>query len=97
MWQTLAIQPLPAQTFNATLGAQNCTILLQQMRTGLFASLAIAGLPIISGRYCNDRVNLIRQKYLGFTGCLYFVDTTGEGLNPNYAGLGSRYLLIYES
>lgn len=67
------------------------------MSTGLFASLSINGTPIISGKYCNDRVNLIRQTYLGFKGWLYFVDAAGKQQDPNYAGLGSRYLLVYES
>lgn len=97
MQQTLPIQPVPAQTFQATLGNQNCQITLQQMATGLFASLSISGNPIISGKYCNDRVNLIRQAYLGFVGWLYFVDSTGKGCDPNYADLGTRYLLVYES
>jgi hypothetical protein len=95
--QVIPIQPIPSQTFQATLGTQNCQITLQQMSTGLFASLSIDGTLIISGKYCNDRVNLIRQAYLGFTGWLYFVDTTGQQQDPNYAGLGSRYFLIYES
>jgi hypothetical protein len=96
MQQVIPVQPLPAQTFGATLGGQACTITLQQMVTGLFVSLAIAGSPILSGRYCNDRVGLVRQAYLGFVGWLYFVDTQG-GNDPDYAGLGSRYILVYES
>lgn len=95
--QVLPIQPIPSQTFQATLGTQNCQITLQQMSTGLYASLSIDGTPIISGKYCNERVNLIRQAYLGFTGWLYFVDTTGKQVDPNYKGLGSRYSLVYES
>lgn len=146
--QVIPVQPVPAQTFQVTLGTQNCQITLQQMSTGLYISLSINGTAIISGKLCLDRVNLIRQAYLGFVGWLYFVDSapgsTGEtqpltsaassanaswtadsdtvtadssitadggsssssdasltsvplGLNPNYAGLGSRYLLVYES
>lgn len=95
--QVLPIQAVPAQTFQATLNGQNCQITLQQMATGLFASLSIAGVPIISGRYCNDRVSLIRQVYLGLIGWLYFVDSSGQGQDPSYTGLGSRYLLVYES
>jgi hypothetical protein len=145
--QTLPIQPLPAQTFQATLGGQNCQITLQQRSTGLFASLWIDNNPIILSRYCNDRVNLVRQSYLGFDGYLYFIDTapgsTGEtqpitsganaamlwtadsdvvtadsdnftadgstsgagqqvvssplGLDPYYEGLGSRFILVYET
>lgn len=95
--QVIPIQPVPSQTFQATLGTQNCQITLQWMSTGLFASLSINGSPIISGKYCNDRVNLIRAAYLGFTGWLYFVDTAGKQVDPIYTGLGSRFLLVYES
>ena len=70
--------------------------MLQQMATGLFASLAVAGVPIISGRYCNDRVGLVRQEYLGFFGWVYFADTQGD-CDPYYSGLGIRYVLVYES
>lgn len=94
--QVLPIQPIPAQTFRAMLGTQNCQITLQHMSTGLFVSLSINGTPIISGKYCNDRVSLIRAAYLGFAGWLYFVDSTGQQ-DPTYPGLGSRYSLVYES
>jgi hypothetical protein len=94
--QVLPVQPLPAQTFEAQLGDQDCQITLQQMATGLFASLGVSGQQIIAGRYCNDRVGLVRQQYLGFVGWLYFVDTQG-GEDPEYSGLGSRYILVYES
>lgn len=94
--QVIPLQPIPAQTFQVTLGGQNCTIALQQMATGLFASLAVGGAPIISGRYCNDRVGWVRQDYLGFIGWIYFVDTQG-GCDPYYTGLGARYILVYES
>ena len=63
----------------------------------IFKSTAlIGGAQVIAGRYCNDRVGLVRQAYLGFTGWLYFVDTQG-GDDPYYTGLGSRYILVYES
>jgi hypothetical protein len=80
--QTIPIQAIPAQNFQAQLGSQDCDITLQQMSTGLFATVYVNGNLTISSRYCNDRVNLIRQTYLGFGGGLYFVDTaagsTGE-------------------
>lgn len=94
--QVVPIQQLPAQTFEAILGGQDCEITLQQMATGLFASLSVAGQQVIAGRYCNDRVGLVRQQYLGFLGWLYFVDTQGAN-DPYYDGLGSRYILVYES
>ena len=95
--QTLPIQAVPSQTFAATLGEQACTITLQQLSTGLFFSLTMAGNVIVSQRYCADRVSLVRYAYLGFSGYLYFVDTSGAGADPSYDGLGSRYLLVYET
>lgn len=94
--QVLPVQPLPAQTFEALLGAQDCEISLQQMATGLFATLSVSGSQIIAGRYCCDRVSWVRYAYLDFVGWLYFVDTQG-GNDPSYEGLGSRYILVYES
>ena len=94
--QVLSLQPLPAQTFEVTLGGQDCEISLQQMATGLFASLNVSGVQVIAGRYCNDRVSLVRYAYLGFSGWLYFVDAQG-GNDPSYEGLGSRFILVYES
>jgi hypothetical protein len=94
--QILPVQPKPSQVFDVTLGTQNCEMTLQQMSTGMFMSISVDGVSVISGRYCVDRVNMVRQKYLGFGGALYFVDTTQQGSDPYYSGLGSRYLLVYE-
>jgi hypothetical protein len=94
--QTLPVQPLPSQTFNATLGTQSCQVTLQQLATGLFISLVVNGAQVLSGYYCNDRVGLVRRAYLGFVGWLYFVDTQGTQ-DPSYEGLGTRYILVYES
>lgn len=94
--QILPVQPIPAQTFEVTLGTQDCTITLRQLSTGLFMDLEVGGSPVVSGTYCNDRVNLVRRAYLGFSGALYFVDTMQQQNDPSYEGLGSRYLLVYE-
>jgi hypothetical protein len=96
MQQVLPIQPLPSQTFEVILGTQSCQITLQWMATGLFITLTVNGNSVLSSYYCNNRVSLVRRAYLGFVGWLYFVDTQGD-CDPNYAQLGSRYLLVYES
>ncbi len=95
--QALPVQPLPAQTFSAVLGTQNCTFTLRQRSTGLYLDLSVNGAQVLSGAYCRDRTSLVRWAYLGFSGWLYFVDTSGQGADPSYTGLGSRFLLIYES
>ena len=94
--QVIPIQALAAQSFDITLGNQACNITLRQLATGLFMDLTKNGAQVISGVYCNDRVNLVRRTYLGVGGALYFVDTSGQGTDPYYTGLGSQYLLVYE-
>lgn len=37
---------------------------------------------------------LVNRQYLGFAGDFMFVDTQGV-LDPQFAGLGSRYVLVY--
>lgn len=97
MQQIIPVQAVPAQTFQVQLGSQNCRITLNQFGNGLYFSLSINGVIIVSGRYCVDRVNIIRPAYLGFIGWIYFVDVTQAGQDPDYKGLGTRYLLVYES
>lgn len=84
----------PSQKLSALLGGQNCQINVYQKTTGLYLDLAINNVPIKSGVVCRDRVRLIRHPYLGFVGDLMFADTQGTS-DPAYAGLGTRYLLVY--
>ena len=67
------------------------------MSTGLYVTLYLAGNLIIAGKRAIDRVNLVRQLYLGFSGWIYFIDGSGQGKNPFYQGLGTRFSLVYES
>ena len=80
--------------FNVALGGKSCRIAIYQKTTGLFLDLSINGSPVISGVLCHDRVLLVRQSYLGFTGDLMFIDTQWKD-DPVYTGLGSRWVLAY--
>lgn len=84
----------PAQTFNSVLGGQNCKINLYQKSTGLFADLYVNGNPLVTGLICRDRVRWVRHEYLGFIGDLALCDTQGVA-DPDYTGLGARFVLIY--
>jgi hypothetical protein len=88
------IQALPSQSALITLGGQNCNVTVYQKSTGMFLDLAVSGRPIISGAICRDRVLLVRQAYLGFTGDLSFMDTQGTE-DPRFTGLGARWVLMY--
>jgi len=49
---------------------------------------------IIGGVLCEDINRIVRSTYLGFIGDFAFVDTQGN-LDPYYAGIGTRYYLLY--
>lgn len=90
----IPIPPKPAISFAITLGGQRCQIKIRQLTTGVFMDLAVAGVPVVSTAICLDRVRIVRYKYLGFIGDLVFFDTQGK-TDPQFAGFGSRYQLVY--
>lgn len=95
---TVSIIPLnavPSQTETVQLGTQSCRLNVRQRRTGLFVDLYEQDVPIVLGVKALNQVRLIREAYLGFDGDLFFVDTQGSS-DPEYAGLGSRYLLLWD-
>ncbi len=64
------------------------------MSTGLYLTLALSGVVIVSSRYCADRVSLVRFDFDGFSEHLYFLDTLGAQ-DPELSGVGTRFKLIY--
>lgn len=84
----------PSQTLTVTLGNQSCAISVYQRRTGLYLDLSINGSAIATGLLCRDRVRLVRASYRPFIGDLAFIDTQGAN-DPDYSGLGSRYILVW--
>ena len=95
MAQAIPLRSVAAQEFNVVLGQQACALKLYQKSAGLFMDVYLSGKPLIVGVLCRDRSRIIRSQYLGFAGDMYFVDTEGEA-DPYYAGLGSRWVLVYE-
>ena len=94
--QTIPISTIAAQTFTIQLGDQNCEISLYQKSTGLYFDLILNNVPIVQTMLCLNLVGLVREQYLGFIGQLAFFDTQGTN-DPEYTGLGTRYLLVYAS
>lgn len=91
---TIPTSPAPSQALSVTLAGQNCKINLYQKDALMYLDLFVDGAPIVQAAVCRDRVNLIRQAYLGFIGGLAICDTQGVN-DPAYTGMGSRFLLIY--
>lgn len=94
--QIIPLLPVASQTFSVQLDNQNCQITLSQKSTGLFFDLSLNGNQIIASMICLNKVGLVREAYLGFSGQLVFFDTQGAD-DPYYTGLGSRFLLGYQS
>jgi hypothetical protein len=90
----LDIQPLANYSFKTTVGGQNCTVTLQQKGDDMYFTLDLPTGNIVSMVRCLNRVKLVRYAYLKFIGDFVFVDLQGNDA-PNYAGLGSRWLLLY--
>jgi hypothetical protein len=92
----IPVQPTPNQAFSCVLDDQRAQINLTTTDYGLFADVVYQGVPVSSGRLCEDRTDLNPDRYRGLPQFLGFVDLQGTS-NPEYTGFGTRYLLIYGS
>lgn len=90
----IPLSQVPAQVIPVQLGEQACVITLYHKRTGLYLDLTVREKPVITGVLCRDRVWLVRNSYLGFTGDLALVDLQGRS-DPAWADLGTRYVLVW--
>jgi hypothetical protein len=91
----IPIQAVPNQTLAVTLARQSAQIALRQNGDSLYFDLISNRVSIVRTRICRDRQRLLLDvKYRGFIGDFAFVDTRG-GLDPQYFGLGSRFVLYY--
>jgi len=91
---TIPMQATPSQVLSIQLATQPVKIHVYQKRTGLFVDIYLNDAPIITGVLCRDRVWIVRETYRGFPGDLTFIDTQGAS-DPDYSGLGARFLLIW--
>ncbi len=85
----------PSQSLTVNLGGQQCEIQIAQKYTGgVFLSMKVDGVQVVTSKLCRDRVSIVRAAYMPFVGELSFVDTQGTS-DPDYTGFGSRYQLAY--
>jgi hypothetical protein len=92
--QVIPLRAIPSQIVSISLAGQPCRIAVYQKSTGLFCDLYANDALIIGGVICLNANLIVRDAYLGFIGDLSFFDTQGED-DPDYTGLGSRWLLSY--
>ncbi|WP_289365959.1 phage baseplate plug family protein [Pantoea stewartii] len=92
--QTITLQPVKAQELMVRLGEQSVTLRIFQRSTGLYIDIGVGDFWIAQGVICLNGNRLVRYPYLGFSGELFFADTKGND-DPDYSGLGDRFLLFY--
>ena len=94
--QVVPLNPIPAQQLSTLLNGQTCQIKVYQKFYGVFVDLYVSNSLIIGGVIAQDMNLIVRSLYLGFVGDLAFVDTQGDD-DPDFTGLGSRFLLVYDT
>ena len=96
MTQRVPLAPVPSQTLTVVLNGQNCEIQLRTLATGLYFDLTADGRVITTTVVCRNLARLLLDRaYLGFVGDFMFRDTQGAD-DPEFAGLGTRWVLIYD-
>lgn len=107
--QFVPLSQSPNQTLQIVLAGQNCAIELRTLdgyattdsvdfsepQPYLAFTLDVSGVSITRTQNCLNRKRLLlNRQYLGFVGDFMFVDTQGQD-DPQFAGLGTRWLLVY--
>ena len=90
----IPLQSVPSQIVKIVLGGQNVQIAVYQKDEGIFVDVNSGGTDIVIAVLAHNGVPIVCREYTGFLGNLMFIDTQGES-DPAYAGIGSRYQLIY--
>jgi hypothetical protein len=103
----LPIKAVPSQQLSASLNGQSVTISIYQLGmppvAELYCDISSDGAAIANCRKCRAYSGsateappflLLDSRYWGFEGDFLFVDTLGDE-DPQYAGLGARWLLLY--
>jgi hypothetical protein len=91
---SIPLQAVPNQSLTVNLDGQEVGIDLRTLNSGLYMSISLSGTVFLSSIIVMTNAQLINQTYYGFSGQLMMIDTQGTG-DPDYTGLGTRWLLIY--
>lgn len=91
----IPLQPAKSQVVTVQLSGQSCRIKVHHRTFGMYVDLYVNDALIIGGVLALNLNKIVRSKYLGFKGDLYFQDTQGRD-DPQWQGLGSRFMLLYD-
>jgi hypothetical protein len=98
--QIIPLQPVPSQQVACSLNGQAVTLNIYTRGAYGFLNLYIDvysnGAIVVPGVICQNGNEIIRNGYFGFNGDFAFWDQEGSS-DPQYTGLGSRWILVYYS
>lgn len=94
---TVQAQAVPNQQLQCQLGNQAVTLIIYQTPFAMHMDVLIGADAIVEGVICENGNRIVRDAYLGFTGDFVWFDVQGEGTDPVYTGIGTRYQLLYLS
>ena len=92
--QIVPIQPVPSQQLQIVLAGQSVQIAIYLLGKCIYVDCNVNGNDISTTVLAHDVTPLVPTSYLGFVGNLLFTDTQGTS-DPQYTGLGSRWVLLY--
>ncbi len=90
--KSIPLSAVPSQAFESQLSPDKLARI--SLRTfGRYLYFTLDG--VVATRLCRDRVRLLLDaEYHEFGGDFMIVDTQGRN-DPNWSGLGARYILVY--
>ncbi|MCX5619464.1 phage baseplate plug family protein [Bombella pollinis] len=95
MLYTIPLAAIPAQSLTCPIAGLQCQFWLRQLASGLYIDITANNTPLLLGTLCQNGTDLLRSPLSPLPGTLYFGDNAGTS-DPDFTGLGSRFLLYYE-
>ncbi|MFW5400549.1 hypothetical protein V2A85_12675 [Yersinia sp. 1252 StPb PI] len=90
----ITLENKKSQSIFITLEGQSCLIRIIQRDSSIYMDLTVNGDPILQGVPCLYANKIVRYKYLGFRGDLFFLDNEGQS-DPQWDGLADRFPLYF--
>ncbi|EKN5157557.1 hypothetical protein ACPX3P_000674 [Yersinia enterocolitica] len=90
----ITLENKKSQSIFITLEGQSCLIRIIQRDSSIYMDLTVNGDPILQGVPCLYANKIVRYKYLGFRGDLFFLDNEGQS-DPQWNGLADRFPLYF--
>jgi hypothetical protein len=95
MTMEIPLSAIPFQRVSLVIGSQSVEIEVRQMGSSVFTSAVVDGVQITRSTRAVNGGELFPWTFPDKPAEIKWVDTQGDA-DPQYEGLGSRWLLVYE-